>query len=340
MKIPEPRKLKSGSYFIQLRLNGVSVPVTASTAKECKRQAELIKAEHRSGKTVIKRKVDDLTLGEVVREYIDSRKQSRSPSTIRGYEMYKKERFKAYQSKKLSSINWQMMLDEEGKIVSEKTVKNAWGLVHAALKYKGYPLPGNLVVPEVPIREIAFLQPEEISALLKAIKDKPYEIPLLLELHGLRLSEVQGLTWDNVDLKKGIINVRGAKVRSLTGYEYKETNKTRESTRPVPIMISQLQDALAKVENKTGAIVSISPPALLADVKRACKKAGVTEVTNHGLRHSFASLCYHLGISERQTMAWGGWSDYQTMHKIYIRLSKSAETENLKTIRAFFENAN
>ena len=47
MKVPEPRKMSSGNYYIQLRLGGVSIPVTAPTAAECKRQAALIKAEQR-----------------------------------------------------------------------------------------------------------------------------------------------------------------------------------------------------------------------------------------------------------------------------------------------------
>jgi hypothetical protein len=45
MKVPAPRKLPSGSWFIQLRLGGESIPVTAATAKDCTREAAAIKAE-------------------------------------------------------------------------------------------------------------------------------------------------------------------------------------------------------------------------------------------------------------------------------------------------------
>ena len=50
MKVPEPRKLKSGTWFIQMRLGGESVPVSAATRTECIRQAEKIKADYRNGK--------------------------------------------------------------------------------------------------------------------------------------------------------------------------------------------------------------------------------------------------------------------------------------------------
>ena len=42
MKVPEPRKLKSGTWFLQMRLGGESVPVSAATRTECIRQAEKI----------------------------------------------------------------------------------------------------------------------------------------------------------------------------------------------------------------------------------------------------------------------------------------------------------
>jgi hypothetical protein len=51
MKTPKPRKLPSGSWFIQLRLDGESVPITASTERECVRKAQLIKAENLPGGT-------------------------------------------------------------------------------------------------------------------------------------------------------------------------------------------------------------------------------------------------------------------------------------------------
>ena len=46
MKVPEPRKLKSGTWFIQMRLGGESIPVSAPTRTECVKQAEKIKADY------------------------------------------------------------------------------------------------------------------------------------------------------------------------------------------------------------------------------------------------------------------------------------------------------
>lgn len=83
MKVPTPRKLPSGTWFIQLRLNGKSVPVSAATKKDCIRQAELIKAEHRSGKKVVCK--TSMTLGDAMTDYIEKKRASLDPSTIQGY---------------------------------------------------------------------------------------------------------------------------------------------------------------------------------------------------------------------------------------------------------------
>lgn len=341
MKVPEPRKLKSGSYFIQLRLDGVSVPVTASSARECKRAAELIKAEHRAGKRVYDKPSRELTLKEAQEKYINHHKAVLSPSTYRSYTIYKNVRFPQYQNKVLSDIDWQAVINDELESRSEKTVKNAWALVHAALKYINYPLPA-VKLASVPVKEIPFLQPDEIIPFCDAVKGRPYEIAALLELHGLRMSEARGLTWDKINLKRETITVQGATVHGIDGDVYKETNKNKASSRVVPIMIPQLKDALINVKNKTGPVVTQGEKALLKDIKRVSRDAGVTIVGNHGLRHSFASLCYHLNIPERQVMEWGGWSDFTTMHRIYIRLAAADREKHKSAVKSFFvkENAN
>lgn len=49
MNVPKARKLASGTWFIQLRLGGESIPVSGATEKAVTREAERIKAEYRAG---------------------------------------------------------------------------------------------------------------------------------------------------------------------------------------------------------------------------------------------------------------------------------------------------
>lgn len=276
-----------------------------------------------------------MTLRQIVYSYINAHRDVLSPSTVLGYETAAEKRFPAYMDLPVTKIDWQKMINAELKDKSQKTVKNGWGLVKTALSYHKLPIP-EVKLAQVPVKEIPFLQPDEIRLFCAAIKGRSYEIPALLELHGLRLSEVRALTWDNIDIKRELIHVRGAVVRGSDGDVRKETNKTRSSTRTVPIMIPQLIDALNDVKDKTGPIMTIGPQTLIRDVNRACRMAGVTIVGNHGLRHSFASLCYYCRVPDKQVQEWGGWADYTTMHKIYIRLAAADESNSKKLFSGFF----
>lgn len=340
MKIPEPRKLKSGSYFIQLRLNGVSVPITADSAKECKKRAELIKAEHRAGKRVISKSAQSVTVDTAVGRYIDSRRDVLSPSTIRGYTCIRNTRFLNQKDMKLADVNWQKAINSESKLCSAKTLKNAWGLIVSVLGFYDLPVP-NVKLPQLVQAEKAWLEPEQIQVFIDGVKGERFAIPALLALHGLRRSEIYALDWNAVDLKKNTISVKGAVVRDESNhFVRKDTAKNVTSRRTIPIMIPALSDLLQVAKKKGEAVVTGSPNSLLNQINRTCEKNGLPLVGVHGLRHSFASLGYHLGIPEQEMMELGGWSDTTTMHKIYTHIAKADRLKSENKLAAFFKNAN
>lgn len=337
MKIPKINKLPSGNYNVVLRLDGECISITRSTSTECRQEAQLIKSEYLAGRRQkISADAKQMTLREIQERYVEKYKAVLSPSTARSYKIYYQKRFPNYQGKKLPDIDWQEMINTELDDVSQKTIRNAWSLVCASLKDVKYPVP-SVKLAAVPVNEIPFLQPEEILPFCDAIKGRSYEIPCLLMLHGLRLSEVRGLDWKNVDLTTNTLTIKEARVRGENGNVTKNTNKNKSSSRTVPIMIPQLVTALNAVTDKSGSVACIDGGTLLDDVKRACKRAGVTEVSCHGLRHSFASLCYFLkDIPDRQIMLWGGWASSATLHKIYIRLTEKGQTDAKDSFTSFF----
>ena len=345
MKVPEPRKLKSGTWFIQLRLNGVSVPVSAPSKAECKNRAMLIKAEHKSSKRQITQP-SELTLREVCERYISLRekKQGISPTTLRGYDIIVRNRFKPYMNRRVSSIkDWQKVYDDEAAIVAPKTVQNAFSFIRSACKREG------ILIPEIetgiaPKRERPFFDPEQIKIFISAIQDHPQKIAMLLCLSSLRASEVQALTWDKVDIDKKMVYVRGAVVPDRQNkLVYKEQNKTEDSTRAVPIFIPELYDALKAVPDKTGSVVKVRANWVYKSIIRVCEENNLPLVGEHGLRHSFASLCYSLKVPIKITMAIGGWSDYNTVLKVYTHLAKKdiiSETGKLENFFLPNNNAN
>ena len=319
-----------------MRLGGEDLSVTMPTKDECKAEALRIKTEYKLGKReAASKEAKELTLKEVQQLYIKKCEATLSPSTLRAYKIYAKKRFPEYQQTKLKDLDFQQVIDDELALKSEKTVKNSWALLRPALEAAGYPVPKVRLAP-VPVNEVNFLQPSEIMPFCDALVGRSYEIPALMLLHGLRLSEMRGLTWNNIDLKNGVMTVKGALVRGPDGEVNKKQNKNATSTRPVPIMIPRLLELLKAADGKTGPVVIIGAGTMLEDVKRTCKRAGVTEVTCHGLRHSFASLCYYLEIPERQIQEWGGWKDRTTLHRIYIRLTAAGRSEAQTKVTSFF----
>lgn len=347
MIVPKAKKLKSGTWFIYLRLGGEGVSITGGTEKECVHKAELAKAQY-----LVDRKKQDrkprqkksaLTLRQAVDKYIAVKKTSLSPSTIRNYRLIQNNRFQDYMDKPIDSIkDWQEVYNSEVGKIKPKTLKNAFGLIKSVYLYTyGVPMPRVETQP-VPKVDRPFLDAEQIKLFLKAVKGDTCEIPALLALSSLRCSEILALRWENVDLKKKTILVSGALVRDEDGKMInKATNKTDASHRYVPIFIPQLYDALKAVDEKQGRVADISPHGLYAAINRVCDKAGLPHTGVHGLRHSFASLAaVHLKLPEETTMAIGGWSDFTTMRKIYTHVSQRDMNEQTKMVEQFFKNAN
>ena len=74
-------------------------------------------------------------------------------------------------------------------------------------------------------------------------------------------------------------------------------------------------------------------------MEKICKTLGVPNVGAHGLRHSFASLAYHLRFSEMETMEIGGWSDHNTMRKIYTHLARMDRLKAQDSMAQFYRAA-
>lgn len=340
MKIPKPRKLPSGKWNISMSLGGENVSITRPAKEECIHEAEQIKAKYRAGKWA-KTPSCDMTIEEILELYIKEKSKVLSPSTICEYKSIQSNRFQSIKKKKPSAIkDWQSVIDNEMKDgIKAKTVRNAWGLLSPALERVGYPVP-KVTLPKVASSTRPWLDPEQVRVFIDAVHGHPCEVPALLALHGLRRSEILGLTWDKVDLKTGMIRVEGSAVIGDGGkLVFKETNKTKKSRRVVPIMIPELKDALESVpeKNRVGLVYAKTPTLIWEQINLICEKHGLPKPGVHGLRHSFASIALHVGMSQQETMLIGGWEDSGTMNKIYQHISDADKLKAENKLKEFFK---
>ena len=332
IKIPTPRK-RGQKWYVDLRREGVTV--IENTEAEAKAKAVAIRA----GFVDVKKRPSAVTLEKAIDNYIEVRSNVLSPSTLVGYKSVKKNRFKSVMQCPVADINdWQSVINAEAAICSPKTVKNAWGLIRPAIEAAGVDIP-KVKLPQLVPKEPVFLTPEQISVFVAAVKGTPVEIPALLGLHSLRRSEIAALDWANIDLRKRIIKVSGAVVPGENwALVEKPTNKNSASTRTVPIMIPELYDALKAVPDKSGKVVTCYISTIYDWVNKVCDENDLPRLGVHGLRHSFASLAYHVRMSEQAAMQIGGWSDYATMRKIYTHLSTQDINAAANSMSKFYDN--
>jgi len=331
-RYPKPVELPSGSWRCQIRVDGKRVSVTADSPQEAISRAVAL----RDGQT--KKRPQNLTLGAVIDEYIQLREPVLSPSTIVAYKSYRNHLFQNYMGRDIRTLDrrqLQRMVSDEARVRSAKTIKNGFGLVSAALKEYQITVEG-INLPQIPHKERPWLTADEVLVFCDIVKGKPCEIAALLALCSLRRSEVFALDWKDVDLKAGTVTVRRSVVKGEDGFVIKDTNKTDSSTRVVPIIIPQLIDALKAQKDKSGLVCKANPNTLYRQINKLCEATGLPQVGVHGLRHSFASLCHHIGIPEMECAKMGGWSDLSTMRKIYTHLSKDQLDDAADQLRRFF----
>ena len=338
VKVPKPWQRPNGKWSVQVVVDGKKHSITEDTAEACVARAMAIKQNLLEAKDNSKKP----TLSEAIDRYIEARENVLSPSTILGYRIIQRNRFKTAMSRPVDFYDehgWQKLVNIETKLCSAKTLTNAFRFVSSVI-YEETKKRYCPKLPQIVSEPREFLEPEQIQIFVDAIAETKYAIPAMLALCSLRRSELLALTWDKIDLENGTIKVQGAVVRDESfKCTYKPENKTSASRRIVPIMIPKLKEALEAVENKTGAVVTTTPNAIRKNINRVCEENGLPQVSIHGLRHSFASLSYFLGVPVKIAQKIGGWSNDATMMKIYTHVAKSDVLKYQNMFVDFYKNA-
>ena len=329
IKIPTPRK-PGNKWYVDLRREGVTV--IEDTEAEAKAKALAIRA----GFIDAEKKRPPLTLRQAIDSYIADRDNALSPSTVRGYYTIQRNAFADVMDADIYSVsNWQSAVNREAGRVSAKTVKNEWRLVKSVLKRNKVDFDVTSL-PQVVHDELPWLDYDQIKLFLAAVRGAPCELGALFALHSLRRSELLALTPDKI--KDGKILVHGSAVFNKDNrLVQKAENKNTTSRREIEIMIPRLAELIAENTTPSGSqYIRTNPNTLCAQINRICAQNDLPLVGVHGLRRSFASLAYHLGWSEQQTMKVGGWSDYKTVHDIYVKLAAADEKRDINRMKSFF----
>ena len=168
-------------------------------------------------------------------------------------------------------------------------------------------LPRQVAKPDRPRPTEAWTE-DEVQQFLTSIAHHRCAAPIrLCVLYGLRRSEVLGLRWSDVDLRKGTVRIERAVVE-VHGRPKWSDGKNARSQRTIPIDQSmakalsanrkfQAEERLAAgrrwadndlvVATRTG--TPVSPGNFDQTLERLVAAAGVPRLTSHGLRHTAAN---------------------------------------------------
>ena len=121
--------------------------------------------------------------------------------------------------------------------------------------------------------------PEQVQALLEKAPADLLPCVALGAFAGLRTAELLRLEWQDVDLKRGFINVSASKSKTA-------------KRRLIPIMPNLAGWLRPYARGLKGRICPFSARWYQFNIEQTAKAAGLSKWPNNGLRHSFAS--YHL----------------------------------------------
>lgn len=164
----------------------------------------------------------------------------------------------------------------------------------------------------------------------------------LLSLYtGLRIGEVCGLKWEDIDLKKGCLSVNKTVERISLGNGKTKVvvgdPKTESSIRKVyvPTFIIELLKEHNKASDLfvlSGKLKPTEPRTLQYRFEKILKKAGIRDMTFHSLRHIYATLCIEKGMDIKTLSELLGHSDVKITLNTYVHPSDKLKRKYVKRL--------
>lgn len=265
---------------------------------------------------------------------------------------------------KLSEVDTEILQDffnsendygnkKTGTNLSPKTLHNIKLMLHKALKKAvelhliSYNYTEGVELPRITKPKIEVLSSSEQSKLFAALtqSDEKLYFGIFLSLvTGMRLGEILGLKWSDVDLNDDVIHINRTANRLMTldGKEKKTelvvgTPKSENSIREIPItnkihkefVIYQekYKDIYGKI-NKDDYVIMlrrgypVEPKTMQDCFKRTLISAGIDKhITFHGLRHTFATQAVEQGVDIKTLSVLLGHSDVAFTLSRYAHIS-------------------
>ena len=280
----------------------------------------------------------NITVSQAMEAYIATRANVIEQTTVRHYRQLAKHRFKCIQNKKLSvlrTMDIQKAVNDESARVSPKYVKNAYGFLKSVLKMHGVKLNlDSIKLPKLVKKERELASFAEIFSIVRGTE---IELPVLLAAWmSLRIGEVTGLQFQDVDIQNKQLRVRRTIIMTENGDVVREGCKTEKSVRTLRLP-EYILGLIEKTPHKkeTDFIVPLTRKAVYSRFIRLMNKHGIS-MTFHDLRHLNASVMLMLGVPDKYAMERGGWATDHILKSVYQQTFSSERKRVDDTIDCYF----
>lgn len=218
---------------------------------------------------------------------------------------------------------------------------------------------GDVCLKEVNEKQVfSIKESQEFLCALDAAQEKhiQFVIPIkLMLLTGMRIAEIHGLRWSDIDFDNRIIHVRRNRLYAQGFGWYEKLPKTKTSFRDIPIpqtLIADLEtykdwfrladssfdDKLdeyyiaSNINRESTRTNSIGP--WLKDFEN---RHGFKNVTPHGLRHTYCSILLSQNVPIQTVSKYMGHSDSTVTLKVYSHFITDTQDKAIQALNAIIK---
>lgn len=273
-------------------------------------------------------------------------------------ENYLKEQFNTQKSMFLKEENFIEYFNTlEKQEVSTSTRKTLLYIIKASILRGHY----KNEMPLLDLSEIKFKSEKKEIEILSKLEQSKLEshilstklnirkLCILLTLYtGLRIGEVCGLKWENIDFENHALYVKRTiqRVKCDDGIKktklIESTPKSKSSIRKVPIP-AFIVDLLKKYYTNdedfilSGSTKLYDPRLLENSFSRLIKKVGLKKIKYHALRHTFATRSIEAGVDIKTLSELLGHSTVDITLKTYVHTSDELKKKSIDKLVSYMQ---
>jgi integrase len=245
--------------------------------------------------------------------------------------------------------------------LAPKTVRNIHAMIHRALadavawKYMNDNPASNVKPPKRPRTRRKVWKTEQIQTFLMSIQRDRFAALFLLELTtGIRRGQICGLKWSAVDLDNGEITVHDNRVVVNGHARDKEGGKTKNADQTISIdraTVSALR-RWREIQNREREFFGSDyhpgdyvftfeggrpphPDTIRQRFDRLAAAAGLTRITFHDLRHSYATAALRAGLNPKVISERIGHADVGFFLQTYAHVLRNDDRDAAEQAAAF-----